>query len=71
MCPIAYADGHDGPGLSRQFVPGIAAVIEQGIDAVEQAIGEPVVAHELPDVLLCVQLGTFRWQRDDGDVVRH
>ena len=35
----------------------------------EDAVGEPVVAHELPDVLYRVQLGTFRRQRDDANVV--
>ena len=41
------------------------------MDVVKYAVGEPIVADELPDILLRVQLGAFRWQRDDGDVVRH
>ena len=36
--------------------------------AVEDPVREPVVAHELPDVLDRVQLGRARWQRQDGDV---
>jgi hypothetical protein len=69
MGPIAQANGHYGPGLSLQLVPGVAAVIHESIDVIEHAVGEPVVADELPDVLLRVQLGTLGRQRDDGDVV--
>ena len=69
MGPIAHADGHNGPGLSLELVPCIATVINESMDVVEHAVGEPVVADELPDILLRVQFGAFRWQRDDGDVV--
>jgi hypothetical protein len=34
----------------------------------EDPVGKPVVAHELPDVLDRVQLGTFGRQSDDADV---
>ena len=37
----------------------------------EDAVREPIVAHELPDVLDWVQFRTFRRQRHEGDVVRH
>ena len=37
----------------------------------EDAVGDPVVAHELPDVLHRIELGTFRRQRDESDVLRH
>ena len=37
----------------------------------KDAVGEPIFAHELPDVLDRVQLGAFGWQRDDADVGRH
>ena len=37
----------------------------------EHAVREPVVAHELPDILLRVQLGAARRQGDDGDVPGH
>ena len=71
MGPIAHAEGHDGPGLSLQLVPCVTAMVDEGMDVVEHAVRQPVVADELPDILLRVQLGAFRWQRDDGDVVRH
>ena len=38
--------------------------------ACEDAVREPVVAHELPDVLDRVELGRARRQRQEGDVVR-
>jgi hypothetical protein len=69
MGPITQSDGHDGPWLGLEFVPGIAAVIEQSISVVEHPIGEPVVAHILSDVLLRVEFGGFRRQRYDRDVV--
>ena len=71
MGPVAQAEGHDGPGLSLQLVPGVAAVINDSVDIVEHAVGQPVLAQELPYVLLGVQLGTLRRQWDDGDVVWH
>ena len=36
----------------------------------EDAVGEPVVADELPDILDRVELGTLWRERDDGDVGR-
>lgn len=35
----------------------------------EDAVGEPVVAHVLPDILDRIELGRFRRQRQDGDIV--
>src|ERR1700730_1157452 len=35
----------------------------------EDAVREPIVAHELPDVLDRIELGRFRWQRQERDVV--
>jgi hypothetical protein len=40
MRPIAQADGHDGPGLRHELVPGLAAVIDQIVVAGEDAVGE-------------------------------
>ena len=37
----------------------------------EDAVGEPVIAHELPDVLDRVEFGAFRRQGDNGDIGRH
>ena len=44
-------------------------MIEDFIVGIEDAVGEPIVAHELPDVFYRVEFGTFGWQRDDADIV--
>ena len=49
----------------------MAAVIDDVVVIAEHPVGEPVVAHELPDVLHDVELGAFRRQRQQRDVVRH
>ena len=46
-------------------------MVDEIVVGFEDAIGEPVVAHKLPDVLDWVELGGFRRQGDDGDVGRH
>ena len=46
-------------------------MIDDVVVRCEDAVGEPVIAHELPDVLDRVQLGTFGGQRDDADIGRH
>ena len=71
MCPVAQSDGHDGPRLVDALVPGSAAVVNQVVVGGEDAVRQPVLAHELPDVFLGVQFRTFRRQRNDGDVLRH
>ena len=59
MCPIAHADGHDPPGLIDEFVPGVAAMIEDDVVGIEDAIGQPIFAHELPDILDRVEFRTL------------
>ncbi len=71
MRPLAQSDGHDAPGLIDELVPCLAAVVDEVVVGFEDAIGEPVVAHELPDVFNRVELGAFRRQGDDGYVGRH
>jgi hypothetical protein len=46
-------------------------MVDEIVIGFEDAIGEPVVAHELPDIFHRVELGGFRRQGDDGDVGRH
>ena len=59
MCPVTQADGHDAPRLIDEGVPGMAAVVEQVIIGYEDPVGEPVVAHELPEVFDRVQFGAL------------
>jgi hypothetical protein len=68
MGPMAQAQFHNGPRLIDKLVPGIGAVIDDVFVVGEDAVGQPVVAHELPDVFLRVELGAFGGKRDDGDV---
>ena len=68
---MAEPDGHDPPGLIGELVPSIAAMVDEVVVGCEDAIGEPVVAHELPNVFHRVEFGGFWRQGDDGDVGRH
>ena len=68
MGPIAHSDRHDGPGLIDELVPGLAAETDDIVVGLEDPVGEPVVAHELPYVLDRVQLGRSGRERQEGDV---
>jgi len=46
----------------------MAAVIDQIVVGREHQVGQPVVAHELPDVLHRVQFGAFGRKRHQGHV---
>ncbi len=46
-------------------------MVDEIVVGFEDAVREPVVAHELPNIFHRVELGGFRRQRDNGDVVRH
>jgi hypothetical protein len=41
------------PGLIDEFVPCLAAVIDDIVVGFEDAIGYPIVAHDLPDSAYC------------------
>lgn len=45
------SDCHDLPRLIGELVPGLPAVVDDVVVGDEDAVGEPVVAHELPDIL--------------------
>ena len=49
----------------------LGAVVDEIVVGVEDTVGEPIVAHELPDVFHWVELGGFRRHGDDRDVWRH
>ena len=67
---MAHTDGHDAPRLASEFVPSIAAVIDDVVVAEEDSVRQPVVAHELPDVLDRVEFGTFGWERQEREIFR-
>ena len=57
MSPLPSAYGHDFPRLVDELVPGFAGEIDDIVVGLEDPVGQPVVAHELPDVLDRVQFG--------------
>jgi hypothetical protein len=68
---VAQSNGHDPPGLIDELVPGFAAMRQDILIRFENAVGEPVVAHELPDIFHRIELRGFWRQGDEGDVWRH
>jgi hypothetical protein len=55
--PLAQSDGRDAPGLGDDRVPGLATMVaDVGIGS-EDAVAEPVVPHELPEVSDGVEFG--------------
>ena len=44
-------------------------MFEDVVVGFEDAVRQPIVAHELPDVLDRIELGRFRRQRQERDVV--
>ena len=69
MRPSAVSNRHDAVGLADQLVPSIAAMIDDLAVGFEDAVGEPVIPHELPDIFDWIELWTLGWQRDDADII--
>jgi len=44
-------------------------MIDDLIVGVEDAVGEPIIPLELPDVFDGIELWAFGWQRDDADIL--
>jgi len=68
--PCSEAECHDAPRLIGEAVPGEAAAIDDVVVRWEDAVRQPVVAHELPHILDGVQLGAFGRQWQEGNVGR-
>ncbi len=71
MSPVSQSDGHDLPGLVDECVPGVAAEGDDVVIGPKDPVGEPVLAHELPQVLDRVQLWRSGREEQEGDVVGH
>lgn len=71
MSPLAQSDRHDAPWLIDEVVPCEAAVVDDVVVGFEDAVRQPVVAHELPDVFDRVEFRASWRQRHQGDVGRH
>ncbi|MBI6630843.1 hypothetical protein JAO82_13240 [Pontibaca sp. S1109L] len=50
MRPFVHPNGSDVRQLANQYIPSITAMIDDLIVGFEDAVGEPVVPHELPDI---------------------
>ena len=46
----------------------MGAVIEDIVVVLEDAVGEPVFAHELPDVFDRIEFGRSGWKRHECDI---
>jgi len=57
--PIASVDGHTYPWLISDIFPDVSAVVDDVVVGFEDSVPEPIVAHELPHVLPCVQFRTL------------
>ena len=68
---FSHSDGGDTRFLIDELVPGLAALLDDIVVGGEDAIGEPVVTHELPDVLDRIEFRAFGRQWQDRDVVWH
>ena len=55
----------------EESVPGVAAVVDDVVVGFEDAVRQPVLPHELPDILLRVEFGGARRQRHERDIARH
>ena len=62
------SDGHDARWLVDQLVPSITAMIDNLAVGFEDAVGEPVIPYELPDVFDGIEFWAFGWQRNDADI---
>ena len=50
-CPGPFSDGGDAPWFCDQFVPSVAAGVDDGVVIVPDGNAEVVAAKNLPDVL--------------------
>ena len=70
MRPLAHCDKHGARWLADEVILCEAAMVDDVVLGLEDAVRKPVVAHELPDVLKRIELGVARRQGQQGDVGR-
>lgn len=63
MRPLAQSERHNAPRLVYELVPGIKTVFEDLVVGLEDAVGQPALAHELPEVFDGVELGRLGRER--------
>jgi hypothetical protein len=67
---LSETDGHYAPWLFDDFVPCLAAYVDDVVVGLEDAVGQPVFAHELPEVFDWVEFWGFGRQRQKGYIIR-
>ena len=68
MGPLPDSNRHDEPGAIDQFVPVEAAMVDDVFVAGKDPVGEPVVAHILPNALNRIELGRLGREGDERHV---
>ena len=68
---MAASDEHDAPRLADQLVSGITAMADDLVVGFDDAVGEPVIPHELPDVFDRIEFRTFGRQWDNADILEY
>ena len=71
MDRFATSDSHDVPWLSDNLVPCLAAVVDDVVVGGKDPLREPVVAHELPDILDRIEFRAFGRERNNADIAGH
>ena len=51
MSPLSETDGSNGVRQGGKIIPSGTGSVDDVLDAVEDGIGQPVGAQELPDIL--------------------
>lgn len=51
MSPLSETDGSNGVRQGGKIIPGGTGGVDDVLDAVEDGIGQPIGAQELPDIL--------------------
>lgn len=62
------SDDHDAPRLINEPVSGFVVMVNEVVARCKNAVGEPIIGHELSDILDRVEFGVFLRQRNDADV---
>ncbi len=65
---MTQSDGHYPPGLVGKVVPGECAEVDDLVIRAEDTVRQPVLSHELPDVLDGIEFGAFWRKGQQGDV---
>ena len=68
MSSVSETDGLDAPRLVDEIDPSGTAVVENVFVGLEDPVGKPVTADELPDVRSGIAFGAFGRQRHQRDV---